>query len=195
VRSVRFGACSPAPKTRVDWYEVKNLGVPMNRFAILALILSAAMPFSSAAHAAMPIQVYERLSNKDQGDYEVQVLLVGAKQVLKDAGRPDQVAQIEKLFTTRQPGDQITLGMGELELNIAAVDKADADNLVRDPNAKPLSVELAMIATLKANGIILPKSFMHVGDTFDAKEPLSPPPKFGPFAQCFAYRNGACASH
>ena len=158
----------------------------------LAIIISASLLFSSAAQAAMPIQVYERLSDSDQGEY-LGIMIGGAEEMLAD--RPDLVAQIKKLFTTRMARDDNTIGMVELEMNIAAVNRADADNLVKDPNARPLAVELAMIATLKANGIILPKSFMHVGDNFDTKQPLSPPPKFGPFAQCFAYRHGACASH
>jgi hypothetical protein len=90
-------------------------------------------------------------------------------------------------------GDDNTIGMVELEMNIAAVNQADADNLVKDPNARSLAVELAMIATLKANGIILPRNFMQVGNDFEPKDPLSPPPKFGPFAQCFAFRHGNCA--
>jgi len=72
--------------------------------------------------------------------------------------------------------------------------KDEADNLAKDPNAKPLAVELAMIATLRANGIVLPRNFMRVGDDFEPKNRLSSPPKFGPFAQCFAYRRGACAT-
>lgn len=158
----------------------------------LAIIISASLLFSSAAQAAMPIQVYERLSDSDQGEY-LGIMIGGAEELLAD--RPDLVAQIKKLFTTRMARDDNTIGMVELEMNIAAVNRADADNLVKDPNARPLAVELAMIATLKANGIILPKSFMHVGDSFDAKDSISPPPKFGPFSQCFAYRHGACASH
>jgi len=165
----------------------------MNRFAISVAIIIAATLLCRAAQAAMPIQVYERMSQNDQTAY-LDVMLLGAEQVLTDAGRPDQVEKIHQLFTTRQPGDQNTIGMVELELNFAALNKADADNLVKDPNAKPLPVEIAMIATLKANGIILPKSFMRVGDNFETKEPMSPPPKFGPFAQCFAYRHGACAN-
>lgn len=65
----------------------------------------------------------------------------------------------------------------ELELNMSVVRQADADNLVKNPNEKPLQVEIAMIATLKNNGIILPKSFIHVGDNFRPKDPLSPPPQ------------------
>jgi hypothetical protein len=168
----------------------------MNRFnpLLAAMVLSASMwaaMFAATAAHAMDVQVYERMSANDQGDY-TGVMVGGAEQVLAAAGRADQAAQVEKLFTTREPGDAHTLGMVEFELNLAQVNKADADNLVKNPNAKPLKVEIAMIATLKANGIILPKSFMHVGDNFDAKDTLSPPPRFGPFSQCFAYRHGAC---
>ena len=166
--------------------------LPLNRFVALAAVLLAAMTVPDAARAAMPIQVYERMSDSDQGEY-LRIMIVGAEELLAD--RPDLVAQIKKLFTTRMARDDNTIGMVQVEMNIAAVNRADAENLVKDPNAKPLAVELAMIATLKANGIILPKSFIHVGDNFDTKQPLSPPPKFGPFAQCFAYRHGACASH
>ncbi|MGA7950831.1 MAG: hypothetical protein WCA45_11835 [Thiobacillaceae bacterium] len=139
---------------------------------------SVALLFTSAAQA-MKIQQFDRMSARDQDDYIV-LLLKGAEQVLTDAGRPDQAAQVEKLFTTIEPGDENSLGMVELELNLAAVDKADADNLVKNPDAKPLPVELAMIATLKKNGIILPKSFMHVGDSFQPKDPLSPGPTLPP---------------
>lgn len=166
--------------------------LPVNPLATLSAILSVVMAPPNAAKAAMPIQVYERMSGSDQGDY-IGVMISGAERLL--AYRPDLVAQIKKLFTTRMGSDDNTIGMVELEMNIAALNRADAENLVKDPNAKPLAVEIAMIATLKANGIILPKSFMHVGDDFEAKDRLSPPPKFGLFAQCFAYRHGTCTSH
>ena len=148
--------------------------------------------FAAGPAQAMPIQVFDRMSVDDRGNY-IGIMVGGAERVLTDAGQPDAAAKIEKLFTTVLPGDQHAVGSAELSLNLAAVGKADADNLVKDPYAKPLPVELAMIATLKANGIILPRNFMHVGDTFDPKDPLSPPPNFGPFSQCFAYRHGACA--
>ena len=166
----------------------------MNRFRSLsATVVSVVMLLPGPAQA-MEVQVYERMSVNDRADY-TGVMVGGAERVLTEAGRADQAAQVEKLFTTVLPGDQHSLGMVELELNLAALDKADADNFVKNPNAKPLPVELAMIVTLKKNGIILPKSFMHVGDNFQPKDSLSPPPKFGPFSQCFAYRNGACVSH
>ena len=152
----------------------------MNRFNkyLAATFILSALLLTNAAEA-MPIQQYDRMSVNDQADY-TSLLVGGAEQVLKDSGRPDQAAQVEKLFTTTVPGDQITVGMGELELNMSVVRQADADNLVKNPNAKPMQVEIAMVATLKNNGIILPKSFMHVGDSFQPKDPLSPAPMVPP---------------
>ena len=143
------------------------------------VLLATALFLVSGAAQAMQIQQFDRMSARDQDDYIV-LLLKGASQVLTDAGRPDQAAQVEKLFTTVLPGDQNSVGMAELELNLSAVRVTDADNLVKDPNAKPLPVEFAMLGTLKKNGIILPKSFMHVGDSFQPKDPLSPPPTIAP---------------
>jgi hypothetical protein len=130
----------------------------------------------SGTAQAMPIQVFDRMSARDQDAY-IALLLKGAEQVLTDAGGSDQAAQVEKPFTTREPGDENTLGMVELELNLSAVRQTDAGNLVKDPNAKPLPVEFAMIGTLKKNGIILPKSFMHAGDSFQPKDAPSPAPQ------------------
>jgi len=143
----------------------------MSGFKILAATFLSGSLLTAGAAQAMDVQVYERMSATDQGNYTV-VMISGAKQVLTVAGRADQAAQVERLFTTKAAGDENTLGMVEFELNLAQVDKTDADNLVKNPNAGLLSVELAMIATLKANGIILPKSFMHVGDNFRPKSPL-----------------------
>jgi hypothetical protein len=109
-------------------------------------LLAATLLLTSAQ--AMEIRQFDRMSPRDQDAYVV-LLLTGTKQVLTDAGRADQAGQVEKLFTTRQPGDENTLGMVELELNLSAVRKTDAGNLVKDPNAKPLPVEFAMIGTLK----------------------------------------------
>jgi len=138
-------------------------------------ILSAALVLCGAAQA-MDVQVYERMSASDQANY-TGMMIRGAEQVLNAAGMVDQAAQVEKLFTTKNPGDQNTIGMVEFELNLAAVDKADADNLVKNPNARLLQVEIAMVATLKGNGIILPKEFMHVGDSFQPRDALMPAPK------------------
>jgi hypothetical protein len=107
----------------------------MNRFVVSAAILSAAVLFSGVAQA-MPIQVFDRMSVNDQADY-TGILIKGAEQVLTNEGRPDQAAQVEKLFTTIIAGDKISVGSGELELNMSVVRQTDADNLVKNPNANP----------------------------------------------------------
>src|SRR5689334_11105427 len=98
--------------------------LPVNPLATLAAILSVVMAPPNAAQAAMPIQVYERMSGGDQGDY-IGVMISGAERLL--AYRPDLVAQIKKLFTTRMGSDDNTIGMVELEMNIAALNRADAE--------------------------------------------------------------------
>ena len=40
-----------------------------------------------------------------------------------------------------------------------------------NPSARRLEVEDAMFVTLKKNGIVLPESFMYVGDKFHPKFP------------------------
>src|SRR5579863_9554211 len=99
-----------------------NVGeAPLVRFSTLAIpaITSIAVLFGSTAQA-MDIQVYDRMSVNDQGDY-TGVMIKGAERVLTEAGRADQAAQVEKLFTTRQAGNEHTLGMVELELNMSSV--------------------------------------------------------------------------
>src|SRR3954469_21999951 len=124
----------------------------MSRFnaSLVAVFLSPAMLFPGLLRA-MQVQVYERMSANDQAAYTADVLVKGAEQVLIDADKADQAAQVERLFTTRLPGDENSVGMVEFELNLAALIKTDADNLVKNPNAKPLQVELAMIVTLEKN--------------------------------------------
>lgn len=154
----------------------------MNGFRVFLAValVTATMLFASTAQAAMPIQVYDRMSDADQTAY-LDVMLLGAKQVLTDAGRPDQAAQVEKLFTTVEPGDENSLGMVELELNMSVVRQTDADNLVKNPNAKPVKVEIAMIVTLNKNGIILPRASCMWATTFRARIPCRRHRHSGPF--------------
>ncbi|HYM31911.1 MAG TPA: hypothetical protein VEU47_11455 [Candidatus Cybelea sp.] len=61
--------------------------------------------------------------------------------------------------------------MTEFERTLALARVADAENLAKDHNARRLEVEHAMLATLKKNGIVLPRSFMTVGNGFRPKSP------------------------
>jgi hypothetical protein len=97
--------------------------------------------------------------------------VVGAQKVLKDEGRADLAEQVHKLFTTINPGSQISLGMGEFEMNLARARVADVKRIENDPNARRLEVEDAMIVTLRKNGIELPPSFLTVASGFKPKLP------------------------
>ncbi len=72
----------------------------MDRFKLLAAtFLSAAMLFSSAAQA-MQIQQFDKMAGDDQDEY-VAELIIGAQQVLKDAGSTALAEQVHTLFTTK----------------------------------------------------------------------------------------------
>jgi hypothetical protein len=152
------------------------MGVPMFRICTAALLCSTTVAFISSNDArALTIVQFDKLAISDQGDY-VALLLQGAQKILVDAGKGDQAVKLNKLFSDVHPGDQLSIGMLELESNIDNVRLLDAQRYAKDHQAVPLEVEHAMALTLKRNGIELPQSFMHVGDTYKPKLQPSPPP-------------------
>jgi hypothetical protein len=134
-----------------------------------AIALSAAVLLSGAARA-MEIWQFDKMAVRDQGDY-IQLLVDGAQKVLIDDGHRDLAEQVYQLFTEIPRGDEMPLGMTEFERNLALARVADAENVEKDHNARRLEVEHAMLATLKKNGIVLPRSFMTVGNGFRPKTP------------------------
>ena len=130
----------------------------MNRFTVSAAILSTAILLSGPAHA-MEIQQYDKMSNEDQGEY-VSRLVGGAEQAFKDEGRVDLAAQVDHLFITTLPGDKITIGVGEFQLNLARARVTDEKNVEKNPGAHRLEVEDAMLVTLKKNNIPLSEDFI-----------------------------------
>jgi hypothetical protein len=67
--------------------------------------------------------------------------------------------------------------MGEFVINLARLRVADAERVAADSSATRLEVEHAMALTLKQNSIVLPPSFMHVGDNFKPKRPPATAPR------------------
>jgi len=120
---------------------------------------------------AMEIQKFDKMAIEDQGDY-IQGLLQGAHEILVGEGKDDLAAKMHKLFMEVHQGDEMSIGMLELESNIDRARLIDAERYAKDHNARRLEVEDAMVVTLKKNGIVLPKSFIHVGDNFKPKHPL-----------------------
>jgi hypothetical protein len=150
----------------------------MKRFNtfLAATFMSAAMLFTSAAQA-MEIRQFDKMADQDQNEY-VAELVVGADKVLRAEGRADLADQVDKLFTEKHnPGDEISLGRGEFEMNLARARLADAKRIQNDPNARRLEVEDAMIVTLRKNNIELPPSFLTVASNFQPKLPPKEKPK------------------
>jgi hypothetical protein len=137
------------------------------------VLLALAAILCTSAAQAMEIWKFDKMADADQDEYFGD-LVVGALKVLKDDGKPDLAERVRKLFTEIPPGAKISLGMAEFEVNLALARVADAKRLEKDPNARRLEVEDAMIVTLKKNDIILPKSFLTVMNDF---KPQHPQPK------------------
>ena len=143
----------------------------MNRFNkfLVAAFMSAAMLLPSMVQA-MEIRQFDKMADQDQGDY-IQVLVDGAQKVLIDVGRRDLAAKADQLFSEIHHGDTMPLGMIEFEDNLARARVADAKRVIKDPNARRLEVEDAMIVTMRKNGIELPPSFLAVASNFHPKLP------------------------
>jgi hypothetical protein len=120
--------------------------------------------------SAMEIQQFDKMTGPDQNEF-VAELIIGAQNVLTAAGHPEQAAQVRKLFTEIEPGDQISDGMAEFEIVLAKVRLADAQRMEKDPSAHRLEVEDAMAITLKRNGAVVPDAFFTVASGFRPKHP------------------------
>jgi len=141
----------------------------MDRFAISATILSAAMLISSATQA-MEIRQFDKMADPDQVKY-IDGLISGAEKVLTDAGKPALAAQVERLFTTKHSGDNATMGMIEFERNLALLRLDDAKDHEKKANDPRLEVEDVVILTLHKNNLELPDSFYDVNKNFRPKLP------------------------
>lgn len=129
-------------------------------------VWSVAFVAAISGAQAMEIRQFDKMADKDQADY-IGDLIVGAEKVLANQGKLALVAQVKRLFTTKDPGDADTIGMVELERNIAIVRAHDAQH----PEEQPSEVEDVMVLTLGNNRIELPDSFYVVNKNFRPKLP------------------------
>ncbi len=134
-----------------------------------AVLLSGSLMLSISLHA-MEIEKFDKMAIPDKGDY-IALLLGGAQKFLMDEGKHDLLAKVNRLFTEVHEGDQMSIGMIEFEENLDRARLLDAERYAKDHNTPRLEVEHAMLLTLKRNGIVLPKTFMTVGNKFKPKHP------------------------
>ncbi|MGA7951786.1 MAG: hypothetical protein WCA45_16770, partial [Thiobacillaceae bacterium] len=91
----------------------------------------------------------------------VAVMIDTTQKALKSDGRADFAAKMERLFTTIEPGDSMSLGLVEYVRNEARARLADAKRAEKDPHARRLDVEDALFVTLKKNGIVMSSHAMN----------------------------------
>ena len=115
----------------------------------------------------MEIRQFDKMADQDQATY-IGDLIVGAENVLANGGKPALAAQVKRLFTTKDPGDADTIGMVEIERNLAIVRLHDAQH----PEERPSEVEDVMVLTVEKNHIELPDSFYDVNKNFRPRMPL-----------------------
>ena len=133
----------------------------MNRLnKILATaFMGAAMLFTGAAAQAMSFPQFDSMSNQDRADYRT-FMISSAHKVLVEEGRTADADKMYHLFNDIHPGSVLSLGEGELELNLAHARVRAAQKMIDNPNAPPVQVEVALVETLGANHIQITPDFV-----------------------------------
>jgi hypothetical protein len=121
--------------------------------AVVVLCLPAALP-------ATTFPQFNKMDIYEQAEF-VAVMVNATQAALRDAGNSDQAAQIEQLFTTIEPGDATSVGLVELERNLALARVYAAKDAEKDSKAKPIEVEDALFVTLEKNKIPMTTNVMN----------------------------------
>lgn len=126
---------------------------------ISALLISIVMFFASAANA-VTFPVFDHMDSYAQA--ELIADMVGrTEQALRDDGKPDLSLKMEQLFALVESGDKMSVGLAELESNVARACVADLNRLAKDSKANRVEVEDALFVTLKKNGIEMSSNAMN----------------------------------
>ncbi|HEX5281220.1 MAG TPA: hypothetical protein VFW28_14165 [Micropepsaceae bacterium] len=123
----------------------------MNRFAIPAAILSAAMLLSGAVQA-MDIKQFDQMTAQDRQIF-IDLLPIAAETVLWQENRVTDLSKVTHLFSDFSAGSDLTPGVTELEENLDNQRVRDAEQHIKNHDAPRLQVESALVLTLLQNGI------------------------------------------
>lgn len=124
--------------------------------AIAVFLISIFMLFATTSNA-VTFPVFDHLDSDTQAEF-IAAMVDRTEQALRDDGKPDLALKTEQLFAQGKPTDPLSMGLAELESNVARARVADLDRLKNDPKAKRLDVEDALFVTLKKNGIELSRN-------------------------------------
>jgi hypothetical protein len=129
-------------------------GLLISVFGIAVFLL-----FASASNA-VTFPVFDHMDSYAQAEF-IADMVDRTEKALRDDGKPDLSLKMEQLFALVEPGDKISLGLVELERNVARARVADLDRLRKDPKAQRVEVEDALFVTLKKNGIEMSDNAMN----------------------------------
>ena len=114
--------------------------------------------FPSISNAAS-FPAFDSMDSYAQAEF-IADMVDRTEQALRDDGNPDLASKTEQLFALVDPGATMSVGLAELESNVARARLADARSVEKDPAARRLDVEDALFVTLKKNGIELSRNAM-----------------------------------
>jgi hypothetical protein len=115
----------------------------------LALIIALTVPLFVDA---IGFDQFDRYNSAAQGECLAHMVQM-TKLAFRNEGRADLAEQVDKLFTTTEPGDTSPLGVIEVVRNIAIARVADLKRVKENPQARRIQVEDALLLTLKKNNI------------------------------------------
>jgi hypothetical protein len=122
-------------------------------FAIALAVAIAVAGLSFPAFTnAIGFEKFDSFNSVGQAEclaYMVQM----TKLAFRNEGRADLAEQVDKLFTTTEPGDASPLGIVEVLRNVALARVADLKRFKNDAQAQRIQVEDALFVTLKKNNI------------------------------------------
>ena len=114
--------------------------------------------FASTSNATT-FPVFDHMDSEGQAEF-IADMVDRTEKALRDDGKSDLALKMEQLFALVEPGDQISVGLVELERNVARARVADVDRLAKNPKAQRVQVEDALFVTLKKNGIEMSSNAM-----------------------------------
>ena len=119
--------------------------------ALAAALAAAGLSFPVSMNA-IGFEKFDRFNSVGQAECLANMVQM-TMLAFRNEGRADLAEQVDKLFTTTEPGDASPIGIVEVLRNVALARVADLKRFSKDPQAGRIQVEDALFVTLKKNNI------------------------------------------
>jgi hypothetical protein len=131
----------------------------MGGLKVLALPLLATFLLAGGAAQALDVVRYDQMPATDRQAF-LDSLSKIAETVLNQQGRGADAAKVHHIFNDISPGSNLPIGEAELELNLDAARVRDAEKHAQNHDAPRVQVEVALIETVRANGVAITPEFL-----------------------------------